>query len=272
MDDTCRVCGKDSTGQAFDAWVKDTFTNYDILRPGQIICDGCLFWFDQKSIKLQTLMGKEKPQKMQNYSHFVVGGEWHPVSKGNKPEMARLLLTSPFPELAVIANSGQKHIAFRARRNPAGQSAGWIQFEEISVWVDPQAFGPLLSIIEELYTVFSKGEIESGHYFPKRIMDFGVERWDSFEQRIKLIRKTILFQLAIFLAQRSEEDDDQSGDGSDTAQDNLERSAVGLQESVPDDHLGSVRKRDQIGSLHQQPGEVYQFDLFSAASQPGSDG
>jgi hypothetical protein len=38
--------------------------------------------------------------------------------------MLELLTTFPFPELAAIAESGQKHIIFRAPRNPAGQASG----------------------------------------------------------------------------------------------------------------------------------------------------
>jgi hypothetical protein len=263
MKGVCRICGLPKEGDPFDAWVKDTFTNHDILYPGEIICSDCLFWFDQRSTDLQRIMGKDKPQKMQNYSHFVIAGEWRPVSKGNKPEMARLLLTPPFPELAAIAVSGQKHIAFRARRNPIGHTAGWVQFEEQAVWIEPGALADLLKTIETLYAVFSKGEIEMGQYFPARIMQFGLDRWRGLESILKPIRQTTLFQLALFLAQRSD-DGEQSRIGGDPAQDHLAGDTSGLQEQVPHDDLGAVRERDQIGSLHEQPGEVHQLDLFSS--------
>jgi hypothetical protein len=267
------VCGEHGEGQGFDTWVKDTFTNHDILHPGKIICQACLFWFNQKSDELQLIMGKDKPQRMQNYSHFVIGGKWQPVSKGNKRQMADLLLATPFPELAAIAVSGQKHIAFRARRNAPGQSAGWVQYEEQAVWVDPVDLAGLLGTIEELYTVFSKGEIESGRYYPRRILDFGLARWDGLEKQIKSKRNTILFQLALYLAQRSDDDDgDQSGDHSDAAQDHLAGDTGGLQEPLPNDHLGAIRERNSGGSLHQQPGEVYQLDLFQVEGRPGTDG
>lgn len=213
----CRICGSVGTGQSFDDWVRDTFTNYDLLHPGEIICEDCQFWFVQKSVDLQQRMGKDKPQKMQNYSHFVIGGDWFPVSKGDKSLMTRLLLTPPFPCLAAIATSGQKHIAFRARRNLSDQAAGWVQFEEAAIWVDPKYLAVLLQTIESLYAVFSKDEIGSGNYFSHRIMIFGMDRWYELEQRIKPVRQTGLFQLALFLAQRSDDECDKQRDGGDAA-------------------------------------------------------
>jgi len=207
MGDTCRICGKicgkDGPGVAFNDWVKDTFTNYDFLHPGNVICDECLFWFDQHSAELQRRLGKDKPQKMQNYSHFIKNGEWFPLSKADKKRMAELLITRPFPELAAIAMSGQKHIAFRARRNVAGQNSGWVQFEEIPIYVVPSELLALLLVIEELYTMFSKEEIGSGTYSYARIMKFGVNRWLELDKSIQLKRGTALFDLALFLAQRS---------------------------------------------------------------------
>jgi len=261
----CRICGKNNEGTEFNNWVKDTFTNYDILKPGEIICDDCLFWFNQRSEKLRELMGKDKPQKMQNYSHFIVAGEWIPVSKGNKAKMAELLLADSIPEMAAIAVSGQKHIAFRARRNQPDQSNGWVQFEEQSIWIDQLKLRELLSAIEDLYTVFSKGEIESGNYYHTRIMEFGIERWQELENQIKPIRKTGLFQLALFLVQRSEDGNEESktSRSGDPALDNLEGNPLGLQEPISPNDLDSIRERNQGGGLHQQPGKIYQLDLLS---------
>lgn len=45
----CRICGKNGIGQLFDDWVKPTFTDWDKLQPGEIICNDCLFWFDESS-------------------------------------------------------------------------------------------------------------------------------------------------------------------------------------------------------------------------------
>lgn len=274
---TCRICGKPGEGQDFDAWVPKTFTNWDLLFPGEVICDACAFWFAQRSEELARRTGKEKLQRMQNYSHFLKAGEWIPLGKGDKARMQELLLAPPFPEMAAITTSGQKHIAFRARRrlNPPGATAGWVQFEEHSLWVEPENLRDLLDIIEELYTIFSKDEIGSGTYSPNRIMRFGLDRWRALDERLRPVRPTVLFQLALFLAQRSEEDNDRRSDkrpGSHAAQVRLAGDPAGLQEPLPDDDLDAVRERNPGRGLHQQPGEISQLSLFQAWGDPGPDG
>jgi hypothetical protein len=114
----CRFCGQTGEGQPFGKWVKPTFTNWDKLVNEDIACNDCLFWFDEASMKLAECVGKPNPQRMRNSPHFIKCGEWTPLSKGNKVKMIELLTTPSFPELAVIADSGQKHIVFQAMRNP----------------------------------------------------------------------------------------------------------------------------------------------------------
>jgi len=258
----CRVCGQNKDGIVFDKWVKQTFTNYDLLvGDGDVICDDCLFWFDQNSEELQKRMGKEKPQRMQNYSHFILGGEWIPVGKGDKGRMKRLLLEGAFPELAVIAVSGQKHLVFRARRNPAGQNCGWVQFEEQAVWVEQDGLRNLLDVIERLYTVFSKFEIESGKYAMHRVYQYGVLRLAEDDRLLRPMRKTGLFELALFLAQRSEDGNDSRENCQDVI-DNMEGDTGGLQKPLSDDDLGAVSVRGQGCCVHKQSCQVHQLDFF----------
>jgi hypothetical protein len=258
----CRFCGLESEGQLFDQWVRPTFTDWDKLLPGDIICDTCAFWFDEASEKLMQRMSKDKPQRMRTYSHFIVNNEWIPLSKANKTEMVTLLLGNTFPELAVIAMSGQKHIAFRAIRNPPGSDAGWVQFEEQRIFVEPQALADILVLVETLYTVFSKGEIESGDYNAQRIMQFGIDRWQMLEAQVKPLRGKPIFLLALFLAQRSDDARGITPDGSDSTADDLAGYPAGIQEPLPDEHLGTVRGADSQRGLHQQPGEVRQLSLW----------
>lgn len=267
----CRICGKaDVSGTPFAKWVRDTFTNHDLLRPGDVICDECAFWFEQKSEELQRRMGKDKPQRMQNYTHFIIGGEWVPVSKGDKRKIAELLLGECIPEMAAIAVSGQKHVAFRARRNPPGAQSGWVQMEERAIWVDQRRLRELLAVVERLYAVFSKQEIETGKYSHNRILAYGLDRWQADESVIKPVRKTDLFALALFISQRSEDGDetgDDEGDSGDDAQDTLARDSVRVQKPLPDDNLGAVSKSNRGGGLHKQHSSVCQLDLFEDGNQ-----
>lgn len=268
---TCRICGREKTGLDFNAWVKDTFTNHDLLLPGDIICDSCLFWFDYNSVELQQRMGKDKPQRMLNYSHFIKGGLWFPFSKSNKAGMADMLAEFPFPEIAAVAESGQKHIVFRARMNPAGQAAGWIQFEEQSLWVEQSALCETLAVVNDLYRIFSKTEIETGKYYPANIIKFGIDPWRAQEEKIRRLRGGLLLKLCLFLAQRKEENDGrkESGHDGDAAAFHLGGRPGGVQEQIPDDDLGAVRERDSGGGLHQQPLEIHQLDLFAVERDPG---
>lgn len=251
--------------------MKDTFTDWDRLVPGSIVCDDCLFWLDERSDELARRTGKDKPQRMRNYSHFIVSGEWEPVSKGNKRRMQDILLGSPFPELAVISDSGQKHIALRAVRNDPGHSAGWVQYEEQRLWVDPPELARLLEAIERLYAVFSKSEIASGQYAANRVLKFGMSAWGDLESQIKRARGSPPFDLAIFLAQKKEEDYGPSatGTGGSTAGADLEGNAGGLQEPLPPDDLAAVRRPGPVGGVHGQPGPDGQLPLFATGGDAG---
>jgi hypothetical protein len=269
MKGICRFCGENNAGMAFADWVKPTFTDFDKLQAGEVVCDVCLFYFEEASVELARRMGKEKPQKMRNYSHFIVGGKWIPLSKGNKIQMRELLLGELFPELAAIADSGQKHIVFRAARNPPGSRAGWVQFEETKLYLIPEELRVLLVPIEDLYAAFSKGEIETGDYAGWRILKFGLLRWQELEDQVRPMRGKPIFTLALFLAQSPERgprsDDGISGDqepGREIADSNLAGHTGGLQEPLPDDDMDTVRKPGAQRSVHEQPGEVHQPTLF----------
>ena len=258
----CRFCGGESTAATlFDAWVKPTFTDHDKLLDGDGICRDCLFWFNERSEKLAALVGKDKPQRMRNYSHFIQSEQWIPLSKGNKQRMQEILLTFPFPALAAIADSGQKHIVFRARRNPPESTCGWIQFEEQSLFIYPQELKDLLKLIEELYAHFSKGEIERGDYKSYRVMSFGVELWQKLEEQINPRRSGLLFKVALFLAQRKEDGKEKrASDG--LAMDGLARNTTRLQKPLSSQHLDAVRGPCEECGVHKQPGQVCQLTLF----------
>lgn len=200
----CRVCGADGVGLLFHKWARPTFTDWDKLVPGSILCHACQFAFEEQSTILTERVGKDGPQRMRNYSHFVVGGEWIPLSKAQKAEMADILLNRAW-QFAIVANSGQKHIIFRAL-------PGAIQFEEQRI-ADIGALAGLLATVEALYTTFSKSEIETGEYAQHRIVRYGVMEWADLERVLRPVRQTALFELAVFLAQKGEQSD---GDGCDT--------------------------------------------------------
>lgn len=273
MDKICRFCGNVAEGVSFESWVKPTFTDHDKLQPGEIVCQDCLFWLNERSQDLATRMGKEKPQRMRNYSHFVVSGEWKPLSKAHKAEVTALLLGASFPELAVIAESGQKHIVFRARRNPPGAQAGWVQFEEQSIWLEPDALRALLVIIEPALAIFAKGEIATGQYKPHRIRKYSLERWQELEAAIRAQRGAPLLKLALFLAQKQEDEHGRinEGNGYRPARNHLAGDRQRLQKSLPANDMEPIREHGASKRLHQQSRQIRQLSLFEAGSTDSSE-
>jgi hypothetical protein len=198
----CRLCGRDGRGVAFVAWVKPTFTDFDKLKPGDLVCVACQFCTTEATPGLAERAGKDKPQKFRNYSHFVVNGVWYPLSKGAKRDMLALLLQAP--DVAILAVSGQKHLFFRS-------SPGWWQVEEQAAPPFPDALRAALEPITELYHAgISKAEIESGRYSQHRIMAVGLGVWRTHEAALQPIRATLPFTLALFLAQQEEETTDEA--------------------------------------------------------------
>jgi hypothetical protein len=240
------MCGQPGVGIEFARWVKDTFTDHDKLRTGTILCHACQFCVHDASELLQARTGKDKPQRMRNYSHFVVAGDWHPLSKGDKRQMRELL---PTADVAIIATSGQKHIIFRAQ-------PGWWQVEEQSIRPDVPRWQAAQELVDALYLGFTKSEIETGRYGQHRIRQFGIERWHTLEQQVSPLRGSLLLQLAIFLAQK-EEDYGASGDSGEATLSPVAGDSGRLQEQVCEEHLGTVSESDQERSLHQQT-----FDFF----------
>jgi hypothetical protein len=199
----CRLCGEEGTGEAFDRWVKDTFTDHDKLKSGTITCHACLFCASEATPGLAERVGKDKPQKLRNYSHIVKDGVWTPLSKGQKSELRGLLLDAP--DVALIATSGQKHLFFRS-------TVGWWQVEEQSVRPDPALLRLLLDRLTTMLAVFSKAEIETRRYEQRRVLAYGVDAWRGDEAALMPHRGGALFTLALFLAQKEEPDNGLSAD------------------------------------------------------------
>lgn len=274
VEGTCRICSQVDGGQGFNAWVRKTFTDHDLLVPGEIICENCLFWFDENSEALADKLGKDNARyvRIRNYSHFVVDGEWIPLSKGDKQRMQELLLGEPFPELAAIAESGQKHIVFRAARNPPDAEAGWVQFEEQSLFVQPNELAYLLDVLQALYTTFSKTEIQTGNYKQYRIRDFGLDFWYALESEIAPLRGSLLFELALFLTQKGEMDDTRTQAGGRLIGRYLAGDAGGLQEQVSAHDLAAVRGSGEKRRIHEPAPKVRQLALPEAGGDAGQDG
>jgi hypothetical protein len=196
----CRTCGMDAQGVLFNSWVKDTFTDHASLHPGEIVCHACLMLFENRSVLYQRLLGREKPQKPWNWSHFVVDGQYVVLSKADKMQMRGILARSP--AVAVIAESGQKHLAFRAK-------VGMWQFEFRQIPAAPGLLAQILEVTDALYSAgATKTEIETGRYSAASIQRVGLSEWRRRECSLREQRGTPLFELACFLTLKGSQEDE----------------------------------------------------------------
>lgn len=260
----CWLCGQplDSQGVPLKVVIKDTFVDYDKARAphGSHFCPACAWSFSEAV----SMEGRDKPQRLRNYSHIVQGGVWHCLSKGQKSEMKALLTHPPDGAwLGVIAESGQKHIIFRA---PVayGREQCAIQFEEQRLSYRPIDLIMLLSPVERLLIAgHSKTEIETGDYIFHRLMKTGMAAWQSCESRIQPHRGSLLMALVIFLAQKEETDERHTASSNRHGADTASVDGLGHMGQETPEILGHLPRGSSGLRLHQQPGGVAQLSLFA---------
>src|SRR5690606_28892119 len=249
------------------AWVKDTFTDHDKIQPGTIVCHACLACVDDHSAVLQARTGRDKLQRMRNYSHLVTrSGRWIPAMKNEKRAIAAALLDRADPPVvAVISLAGQKHLILRAR-------VGWWHIEESALAPQPDAVARMLEPITALYTLgATKQAIETGQYSTAWLRKVDLQQWAACEQAIRPVRGSLLFQLAVWLTQKPEEDetyDPAARSRGGAAAADLDRHQSGLQGQVQDHDLAAVRGRRPQRGLHDDPESLSQPDLFAAGREP----
>jgi len=183
--------------------IGSTFTNLDALGTGEYICTPCMWFASGKNTELQAMLQRDKPQKPANYTHILANGEWHIYSKSHNHHIAAHLL-QVIPEVCIIAQSGQKQLAFRGRVNPPGQRVGWIMFEEDHIWLDSVQFAHVHNSVSALYAAkHTKSAIRTGHY--NFYSDTDLILWRQHEAVIAPLRGAPLLELSIHLAKNVEE-------------------------------------------------------------------
>lgn len=259
----CRLCGTHADGYPWAAWVKDTFTDHDVLGPGETICLACVFCADDHSLVLQQRTGRDKPQRMRNYSHVVTReGAWLPLGKDQKRAMAAALLDDPI--VASISLAGQKHVLFRAR-------VGQWQIEEARCWPDAGRLARLLEIVSALYAApaITKAMIETGEYSSRALLTVGPTHVYAADAPLRPFRGSPLFSLAVWLAQREDTENDDAARRRRGAPDaDLARDSSRLQAEIQLHDLGPAPEPDTQRGLYEHAPEVSQPDLFAAEREP----
>lgn len=97
-------------------YVKPTFNDWGIAAypNSEVVCNGCVIALDEK----RPMPGKDKPQKVRNYSWLLTPSEALPMTKADLARMRGLCIAPPEPPFALIlATSGQRQLIFRAPVN-----------------------------------------------------------------------------------------------------------------------------------------------------------
>jgi len=194
----CFLCGEPMThGIKLKKIFSNVFTDWNIAkcRGETHVCPACCF-------SILTTKGRYGLRTFSN----VANEErlWLP----NRMEMREFLMHPPDPPFVInLAVSQKKHIAFKGEVNYS-RDIFTVMYEEMPVLIDRKEFTRLLELVEHFLYGFTKTEIITGDYNQKRILDFGIEAWEAFEERVKPYRGNPLLDVVMFVAQKVESEEE----------------------------------------------------------------
>lgn len=202
----CRVCGHPcARAMAYNRFQGQNFTDQNKLRDwsSDLICEPCV-WAHAWNVPpgLPPPAPGKKGLNLRLFSHFWHDGQYHAWNKANKREM-RDWLRAPKtgPWFAAIAESGQKHVLPWTPLNRGMRGA--VRFEEATVRVGD--LGMIDAMSSLLTAGATKEEIETGHYGP-RAWQLAQAPVEWFEEECgRAGRGGQWFALALWLAQRDED-------------------------------------------------------------------
>lgn len=193
-DPVCWLCGGETHGRGrpHKDVIRKTFTNTPHARAteSKSLCTACAWILAQKYIR--------------NWSLLVLDGRFeHPT----RARIREILLDPPrrYPWLLSIAVSGQKHISFPGYVNRSARDMR-VLLEELIVPLPAGGIGHVLEPVEALYAAgFTKEEIRTGQYRQDRIRAFGLSQWRETEEKISPMRGSRILELAVWAAQKGED-------------------------------------------------------------------
>lgn len=199
----CYFCGGDIyDGIPIKGNIKSTFSDFASCHvTATHVCSACR-WFTltDKNPDLTAWLGKENLQSPRTYSHFYHNEEWLIFSKAHKEQMAGILLGDVMPQVAIIADSGQKHLSFEARVNPPMTRAGWVLFEKRLVWIDQDDFREMFGHVQAMYWAeYTKDAILTGNYQLTGKHSDDVAILLKHEPYLKTVRGQTALELAVWL-------------------------------------------------------------------------
>jgi len=194
----CFLCGEPMThGIKLKKIFSNVFTDWNIAkcRGETHVCPACCF----------SILTTKERYGLRTFSN-VANEErlWLP----NRVEMREFLLQPPDPPFVInLAVSQKKHIAFKGEVNYS-RDIFIVMYEEMPVLIVRKEFARLLELVEHFLYGFTKTEITTGEYNQKRILNFGIEAWEHFEERVKTYRGNPILDVVMFIAQKIENEED----------------------------------------------------------------
>lgn len=126
----------------------------------------------------------------------------------NRQELRTFMLDPPDPPFVMnLAVSQKKHIAFKGEVNYS-KDVYSVMYEEMPVMIHRENFKKLIDLVEHFLFGFTKTEVLTGKYNQKRILDFGIESWEAFEEKIRRVRGNPILDVCLFVAQKIEEEEE----------------------------------------------------------------
>lgn len=191
----CYICGEFMEhGIRLKKIFSNVFTDWNVgkNRLGTHVCPACCF----------NILTSPKRYGLRMFSHVATEDRLHLT---NRMELREYFINPPDPPFVInLAVSQKKHISFKGEVNYS-RDRFVVMYEETPVLIDRKEFINLLKLVEHFLYGFTKTEITTGQYNHKRILDFGIEEWQAFEERVKEYRRTPLLDVVMFVAQKVED-------------------------------------------------------------------
>lgn len=203
----CFYCGAPCDGTR-DAEIKPTFTEFSVVaEPASTVrCLGCELAMREKV----TIPGKDKPQKMRNYSWLITSESVEPYNKSDVAELRRLCLDPPAPPFALaIAVSGQKHILYHTLVCEDA-AAPLVSLEGEPISYSPTELAERLDLVTQLVAAAGKPALADGPgtSLAIAVMDRYADDGEAMFKQWQRIWSEPLSALARFLAPPKQEASD----------------------------------------------------------------
>jgi hypothetical protein len=143
-------------------------------------------------------------KQLRNYSIIATAST---LSHPDKSTIRARLVNPPEPPfIFVVAVSGQKWLHFKSVVN-FQRGSFIVMLEETPVKVNSLIVGTLLDVLAPMLDIFSKSEIQTGRYNQNRIKQMGLSLWKHSEDVIRKWRGAAIFELALHVAQKRDEEE-----------------------------------------------------------------